>query len=60
MDRAAVSSQSGLDKVREHREELEDLAESDLPVAWIAEHLLDVIDEGLEHSRDQGSMNRDR
>lgn len=31
-----------LSAVQDHREDLEDLAESDLPVAWIAEALLDA------------------
>lgn len=35
----------GLDKVREHRDALEDLAESDLPADWIAATLLDAVDE---------------
>lgn len=28
-----------------HRDDLKDLAESDLPVAWVADALLDVADE---------------
>ena len=35
-------------KVREHREDLGNLAESDLPIAWAAEALLDLIDEDVE------------
>ncbi len=34
-----------LEAVREHRDDLEDLAESDLPVNWVAEALLDVADD---------------
>lgn len=54
MSRPAEPSHTGLEKVREHREELMDLAKSDLPVAWIAGNLLDAADEGetrLEDSR---------
>ncbi|WP_416839114.1 hypothetical protein [Haloferax sp. DFSO52] len=35
---------TGLDAVSEHREELESLAQSDLPINWIAQALLDVLD----------------
>lgn len=35
----------GLEAVREHREELEDLAKTDLPTAWIAETLLRAADD---------------
>jgi len=36
---------SGLEAVREHRKELEDLAKTDLPAAWIAETLLRAADD---------------
>jgi len=39
------ASDESLEAVRESREELEQLADSDLPAAWIAEGLLDAIDE---------------
>lgn len=32
-------------EIEEHREELRDLAESDLPCSWIAETLLEIGDE---------------
>ena len=38
-------SDEGLDAVREHRDELEDLAASDLPVSRIAEILLEAADD---------------
>lgn len=34
------------DTVEKHREDLADLAESDLPAAEIAEALLDAVEEG--------------
>lgn len=34
-----------LKAVRECRDDLEDLAESDLPADWIAQTLLDVVDD---------------
>lgn len=34
-----------LERVQAHREDLEALAESDLPVDWIAQELLDAADE---------------
>ena len=58
MSRPAESSSSGFEKVKKHREELEDLADSDLAVSWIAEHLLDAVDEGQQHCRDQGNKGR--
>lgn len=36
---------SGLEAVCENREDLEVLAESDLPVDWIAQSLLDAVDD---------------
>jgi len=35
----------GLEAVRERREELKDLAESDLPANWVAEALLEAADD---------------
>jgi hypothetical protein len=37
---------NGLDVVRENRRELKELADSDLPAAWIAECLLNATDDG--------------
>lgn len=53
-ERTRRNAQTGADRVREHRETLEDLAESDLPAAWIAEALLEWIrtDGDLTPSRD--------
>jgi len=52
MSRPADSpSEGGLDRIRENREDLEDLAESDLPVAAVAETLLDAVDD----ADDEGS-----
>lgn len=34
-----------LEAVREHREELEDVAESELPANWVAEALLEAADD---------------
>lgn len=42
------STGDGLEAVRENREALEDLAESDLPVARVAETLLDAVDDADE------------
>lgn len=35
----------GTAKISEHREELEEVAQSDLSCSWIAEALLEVVDE---------------
>lgn len=35
----------GLDAVRENREALHEIADSDLPASWVAEKLLDAVDE---------------
>lgn len=35
---------TGLQRVRENRADLEDLADSDLPCAWVADALLDAVD----------------
>lgn len=40
-----TASGDGLQRVRENREDLRDLAESDLPVARVARALLDAADE---------------
>jgi len=32
-------------KINEHRDSLQDLADSDLPAAWVAEELLSVVDD---------------
>jgi hypothetical protein len=34
-----------LEAVREHRDDLEDLAESNLPANWVAEALLEAADD---------------
>lgn len=36
---------SGAEKVEANRDDLEELAESDLPVAWVAETLLEAAEE---------------
>lgn len=38
-------SEDTLDDLRESREELETLAESDLSAAWVVEELLETLDE---------------
>ena len=38
------SAETGLQRVRENRDALEDLADSDLPCAWVADALLDAAD----------------
>ena len=45
MSLPAESSRGDFYKVREYREELVELANSDLPVSWIAEALLCPVDE---------------
>lgn len=60
MPRTAESSGRGIQGVQEHREELEDLADSDLPVSWIAETLLEATDDGQKRSNDRSSENRGR
>lgn len=47
------SSDAALEAVRESREKLETLAESELPAAWIAEGLLDAVDD--EDGNTEGS-----
>lgn len=37
-------AETGLQRVRENRDALEDLADSDLPCAWVADALLDAAD----------------
>jgi hypothetical protein len=44
--RTDPSTATGLEAVREHREDLQDLAESDLPVAGVAETLLEAANAG--------------
>lgn len=41
-DRDVPTTTNDLSAVRENRDALKDLAESDLPVSWIAEALLDA------------------
>lgn len=36
---------AGLDAAREHRDDLEALADSDLPAAWVAQAILDATAE---------------
>ena len=40
-----MNKRDAFENIREHREELEAVAESDLPASWIAETLLYVADE---------------
>lgn len=42
-DGTRTNTKTGADRVREHRETLDALADSDLPAAWIAEALLEWI-----------------
>lgn len=37
--------ESGVQRLQDHRDDLQDLADSDLPVAWVADALLDVADD---------------
>lgn len=37
-------SAEGLDAVEQHRDDLEELAEEDNPAAWVAEQLLEAIE----------------
>lgn len=46
----------GLEAVREHQEELEALAETELPAARIAEALLRAADEDESQSTDAGLL----
>lgn len=46
---------TGVQRLQNHRDDLQDLADSDLPVAWVAEHLLDVIDDDAD---DRGDADR--
>ena len=46
------TSSGGLQRVRENREDLRDLAESDLPVARVARALLDAADEEAPEDAD--------
>lgn len=38
-------SNESFEIIHEHREELKDLAESDLPANWVAQAVLDAADE---------------
>jgi hypothetical protein len=40
---------TGVQRLQHHRDELQDLAESDLPVAWVADALLGVADDADSH-----------
>jgi len=37
---------TGVQRLQDHRDDLQDLADSDLPCAWVADALLDVADDG--------------
>lgn len=39
------SSSSGLQQLCDHRDDLRDIADSDLPIAWVADALLDVAND---------------
>ena len=41
----STTQERGTAKIAEHREELEDIATSELPANWIAEVLLEVAEE---------------
>lgn len=41
---------TGVQRLQNHRDDLQDLADSDLPVAWVADALLDAADDA---GRDQ-------
>jgi hypothetical protein len=43
---------TGVQRLQHHRDSLQDLADSDLPVAWVAKHLLDVIDDDADGGGD--------
>lgn len=46
---------TGLDAAQDHRDDLEALADSDLPAAWVAQAILDTLDETDEHTTGEGS-----
>ena len=54
-DISAEDEARGLEAVREHRDDLESLAESDLPAAWIAQTLLDAAEKDREEIGDHAS-----
>jgi len=63
-DRSAAAdgqhgAETGLQRVRENRNALEDLADSDLPCAWVADALLDAADrDGDTDTADAGDTDR--
>jgi hypothetical protein len=53
---------TGLQRVRENRDALEDLAASDLPIAWAADRLLGIADDvdGDQDTADETGCDTDR
>lgn len=42
---------TGLQRLQDNRDVLEDIADSDIPCAWVADALLDAVDDRGESSR---------
>jgi hypothetical protein len=36
---------TGVQRLQDHRDDIQDLADSDLPCAWVADALLDIADD---------------
>lgn len=51
---SASSEREAVDAVREHRDALEDLVTTELPVARWAKHLLGLLDENNDDGRGGG------
>lgn len=43
--RTGNHERSGVQRLQDHRDDIQDLADSDLPCAWVADALLDVADD---------------
>jgi hypothetical protein len=48
---ARHGAETGLQRLHDNRDVLEDIADSDLPCAWVADALLDAVDDRGESSR---------
>jgi len=51
---------SGVQRLQRYRDDLQDLADSDLPVAWVADALLDVADDVDGDTSDSNGGDTDR
>lgn len=54
---ADATDATGVQRLQRHRDDLQDLADSDLPVAWVADALLDVADDaGSDQDGSDGNV----